>query len=130
MAFDISPDEYTRLIAAGVIEEDEPIELLEGKLVTRADRTPGEDCAVGLLHDALRALPEGWTVRLRCGVLLSQSVPEPDIAVVRGGDRQSRSVMSPYFAGPVRLPARGKCVMWGGAAKTVKWVSGWSHCGN
>lgn len=50
--------------------------------------------------------------------------------VVRGGDRQSRSVMSPYFAGPVRLPARGKCVMWGGAAKTVKWVSGWSHCGN
>jgi predicted Ser/Thr protein kinase len=48
---------------------------------------------------------------------------------VKGGSHQSRSTTSPFYAGPVRLPAKGKCVVWGGAARTVKWMSGWSHCG-
>jgi serine/threonine protein kinase len=34
-----------------------------------------------------------------------------------------------FYAGPVRLPARGRCVIWGGAARTATWTSGWSHCG-
>ncbi|WP_329256914.1 serine/threonine protein kinase [Actinoallomurus sp. NBC_01490] len=49
--------------------------------------------------------------------------------VVKGGSRESRSGSFPFYAGPIRLPARGKCVMWGGASKTAKWTSGWSHCG-
>jgi hypothetical protein len=49
--------------------------------------------------------------------------------VVQGGGRQSRSGSFPFYAGPVRLPARGKCVMWGGASKTTRWTSDWSHCG-
>jgi serine/threonine protein kinase len=49
--------------------------------------------------------------------------------VVKGGQRASRSGAFPFYAGPIRLPARGKCVMWGGASKTAKWTSGWSHCG-
>jgi serine/threonine protein kinase len=49
--------------------------------------------------------------------------------VVEGGGRASRSGAFPFYAGPIRLPARGKCVMWGGASKTAKWTSGWSHCG-
>jgi hypothetical protein len=49
--------------------------------------------------------------------------------VVKGGGRESRTGAFPYFAGPVRLPAKGKCVMWGGASKTARWTSGWSHCG-
>ncbi|MFB9840595.1 hypothetical protein ACFFNX_51485, partial [Actinoallomurus acaciae] len=49
--------------------------------------------------------------------------------VVKGGDRESRSGAFPFYAGPIRLPARGKCVMWGGASKSAKWTSGWSHCG-
>jgi serine/threonine protein kinase len=49
--------------------------------------------------------------------------------VVKGGSRGSRSGAFPFYAGPVRLPARGKCVTWGGASKTAKWTSGWSHCG-
>ncbi|MGI5226843.1 serine/threonine protein kinase [Actinoallomurus sp. CA-142502] len=49
---------------------------------------------------------------------------------VKGGDRASRSGSFPFYAGPIRLPARGKCVIWGGASKTAKWTSGWSHCGN
>jgi serine/threonine protein kinase len=49
--------------------------------------------------------------------------------VVKGGGRESRSGVFSFYAGPVRLPARGKCVMWGGASKTARWTSGWSHCG-
>lgn len=49
--------------------------------------------------------------------------------VVQGGSRESRSGSFPYYAGPIRLPAKGKCVMWGGASKTTHWTSGWTHCG-
>jgi hypothetical protein len=49
--------------------------------------------------------------------------------VVQGGSRESRSGSFPFYAGPIRVPARGKCVMWGGASKTARWTSGWSHCG-
>lgn len=49
--------------------------------------------------------------------------------VVKGGGRENRSGNVPFYAGPIRLPARGKCVMWGGASKTARWTSGWSHCG-
>jgi serine/threonine protein kinase len=56
-------------------------------------------------------------------------VPLTASLVVQGGQRASRSGAFPFYAGPIRLPARGKCVMWGGASKTAKWTSGWSHCG-
>jgi serine/threonine protein kinase len=48
---------------------------------------------------------------------------------VRDGGRGGRTGAFPFYAGPVRLPAKGKCVMWGGASKTARWTSGWSHCG-
>jgi serine/threonine protein kinase len=56
-------------------------------------------------------------------------VPLSTSLVVKGGGRASRSGAYPFYAGPVRLPARGKCVMWGGSSKTARWTSGWSHCG-
>jgi hypothetical protein len=49
--------------------------------------------------------------------------------VVRGGGHQNRSGAFMFYAGPVRLPAKGKCVQWGGATRTAKWASGWTHCG-
>lgn len=48
---------------------------------------------------------------------------------VQGGRRVNRTGAFPFYAGPIRLPARGKCVMWGGASSTAKWMSGWGHCG-
>jgi predicted Ser/Thr protein kinase len=47
---------------------------------------------------------------------------------VRNGGHESRSGSFLFFAGPVRLPAKGKCVMWGGASATARWTSGWTHC--
>lgn len=59
----------------------------------------------------------------------SGKVPLSTSLVVKGGDRGSRSGAYPFYAGPIRLPARGKCVMWGGSSRTARWTSGWSHCG-
>ncbi len=47
---------------------------------------------------------------------------------VQNGGQDSRAGMSPFYAGPVRLPAKAKCVQWGGAYRTSHWTSGWSHC--
>lgn len=35
-----------------------------------------------------------------------------------------------YYAGPVKLPARGKCVMWGGSTQDDYFFNNeWVHCG-
>jgi hypothetical protein len=35
-----------------------------------------------------------------------------------------------YYAGPVKLPAPGTCIAWGGNAGSYGyWASRWSHCG-
>ncbi|WP_067185370.1 serine/threonine protein kinase [Microtetraspora niveoalba] len=33
------------------------------------------------------------------------------------------------YAGPKRLAAKGKCVIWGGGYGSAAWNSAWSHCG-
>ncbi|MDN3353544.1 serine/threonine-protein kinase [Actinomadura sp. DC4] len=58
----------------------------------------------------------------------SGKVPLSTSLAVKGGGRGSRSGAYPFYAGPIRLPARGKCVMWGGSSRTARWTSGWSHC--
>ena len=59
----------------------------------------------------------------------SGKVPLSTSLAVKGGRRAGRSGAYPFYAGPVRLPAKGKCVMWGGSSRTARWKSGWSHCG-
>jgi hypothetical protein len=34
-----------------------------------------------------------------------------------------------YYAGPVKLAAAGKCVMWGGDTQSDTYTSPWEHCG-
>ncbi|WP_406313595.1 protein kinase [Streptosporangium sp. NBC_01639] len=48
---------------------------------------------------------------------------------VKGGSSGSNPGSFTTYAGPVRLAAVKKCVMWGGSYGTLTWKSGWSHCG-
>lgn len=81
-------EEYHRMIAAGILKEDEPIELLEGLLVPKMTRNPPHDLAVGLLEDEIhRCLPTGWFHRGQCAVTTTDSEPEPDLALARGQRR-------------------------------------------
>ncbi len=76
--------EYHRMALVGILTEDDNLELLEGYLVHKMTRNAPHD---GTLHRLLRFLsrmvPDGWEVRCQAAVTLSDSEPEPDIAVVR-----------------------------------------------
>jgi hypothetical protein len=48
---------------------------------------------------------------------------------VQGGSSGSNPGLFQWYAGPVRLPAAGACVKWGGTYESTSWTSAWSHCG-
>lgn len=77
-------DEYHRLIEQGFLTEDDNLELIEGYLVHKMSRNPRHD---GCLHRALKCLtrvsPPGWDQRVQAAITLSESEPEPDLAIVR-----------------------------------------------
>lgn len=81
----MSVKQYHAIARAGIIDEDEPVELLEGLLVDKMSKNPPHSVATQLVIIALtRLLPGGWIVRSQEPVTLADSEPEPDAAVVRG----------------------------------------------
>src|SRR5207248_8317422 len=78
--------EYERLVDLGAFDDDEPVELIGGQLIVAEPKGSEHATGVEMAGDALRAaLPAGWIVRGQNPVSLDdESVPEPDIAVVRG----------------------------------------------
>jgi Uma2 family endonuclease len=84
--------EYDRLIELGILHEDEPIELLAGRLVVAEPKRPPHAVATDLVASALRhAFGPGWTVRTQAPIALDDlSEPEPDLAVVQGDARAYR----------------------------------------
>jgi Uma2 family endonuclease len=81
--------EYARLIAHGVLDEDEPIELLDGLLLVKEPQHSAHRTAVILVARALeQAFGPGWFVQIQSPIALdSRSEPEPDVCVVRGSPR-------------------------------------------
>ena len=81
--------EYDRLIELGVLHEDEPIELLAGRLVVKEPQRTPHAMAIQLAAEALRsAFDRGWSIRVQLPLALDdESEPEPDVAVVRGTPR-------------------------------------------
>lgn len=79
-------DEYHRLIEIGVLKESEAVELLEGWVVHLMSRNTPRDTASDKTEEALRSiLSSGWRLRIQKAITTSDSEPEPDIAVVKGG---------------------------------------------
>jgi Uma2 family endonuclease len=81
--------EYDRMIAAGVLEPEDQVELIEGEILTMTPQRSPHATAVLLAQEALRgALGSGLHVRSQLPLALGQaSEPEPDVAVVAGGVR-------------------------------------------
>jgi Uma2 family endonuclease len=78
-------EEYHRLLDAGVLTEDDPVELLEGVIVYKMPRNPPHDATVAKVDLCLRArLPAGWTPRIQSAITTADSEPEPDFALARG----------------------------------------------
>jgi len=84
-----SVDQYHAMIRAGILTEDDPVELLEGWLVTKMPKNPRHSVVTQQTREALmRVLPSGWYVNTQEPITTADSEPEPDIAVVRGERRQ------------------------------------------
>lgn len=81
--------EYARLIDHGLLDEDEPIELLDGLLLVKEPQSSPHRTGVLLVAKALeRAFGDGWFVQVQSPIALDpRSEPEPDVAVIRGSLR-------------------------------------------
>ena len=78
-------EEYHRVIGAGILTEDDRVELLEGLIVRKMTRNPPHDATLMRLDDMLRRrLPAEWRVRIQSAIVTADSEPEPDLAVVAG----------------------------------------------
>ncbi len=84
-----SVEHYHAMIHAGILTADDPVELLEGWLVTNMPKNPRHSVVTQLVRDTLaHILSSGWYVNTQEPITTTDSEPEPDVAVVRGNRRQ------------------------------------------
>jgi Uma2 family endonuclease len=84
----LTVEQYLAMAEAGILTEDDPVELLEGWLVEKGTKNPPHIVATGLLLDLLpRLLPSGCFVNVQDPIATVDSLPEPDAAVIRGARR-------------------------------------------
>jgi len=84
----LSVDQYEEMVRAGILTEDDPVELLDGWLVPKMPKKPLHVLATELVRDALaKVVPDGWHVNTQEPLRLLTSEPEPDAMVVRGSRR-------------------------------------------
>jgi Uma2 family endonuclease len=83
-------DEVLRMSDAGVFDDDEHIELLDGELLTVGEQSPEHSTLTVVLHEVLlEAYGPGVHCRDHSSVRLGvRDLPEPDIAIVRGRPRE------------------------------------------
>jgi Uma2 family endonuclease len=81
--------EYERLIDHGFLDEDDPIELVDGLLLVKEPQSSPHRTAVLLVARALEgAFGDGWFVQTQGPIALgARSEPEPDICVIPGSPR-------------------------------------------
>jgi Uma2 family endonuclease len=81
-------DQYHTMIQTEILGEEDPVELLEGWVITKMSRGPRHDAVLALALRVVGAnLPANWHLRGQSAVTTEQSEPEPDVAVVRGDIR-------------------------------------------
>jgi len=81
------------MVEAGILAEDEPYELIGGRLVEVSPQGPDHSTTTAATADRLRAVYSGSAVVREEKPLIAgeDAMPEPDIAVVRGDhDRYRR----------------------------------------
>ena len=94
----ITVDQFQQMIQQGILQDGDPVELIDGLLV-RKDRSacgenlmghhPRHALLILRLQRLLRGVCEsaGWHLRIQLPVKLNEiSAPEPDIAVVHGSE--------------------------------------------
>jgi Uma2 family endonuclease len=89
MIWRLRVDQYHLMVQAGILTEDDPVELLDGWLVTKMPKNPRHRVVTQLAREALaRVFSSGWYVDAQEPITTADSEPEPDVVVVRGERRQ------------------------------------------
>src|SRR5205807_1872227 len=87
----LSVAQYHAMIDAGILTEEDSVELLEGILVSKMPKKPPHIVATELVQRVLsRVVPEGWYVAMQNPITTKSSEPEPDAKVVKGDPRDYR----------------------------------------
>jgi Uma2 family endonuclease len=80
------------MIRNGILTEDDPVELLEGYMVTKMPRSPEHDFALSAISNRMhRLVPSSYTIRGQCAATIQESEPEPDLIFARGDEARYRS---------------------------------------
>ncbi len=110
-------DEYHRIVDAGVFDEDDRVELLEGVIVEMSPHgTPHAQVIQALNRVLTRGIPEGYVVRPQLPLTLADSEPEPDVAVVVEGEalRSDRHPSTAALVVEVSGDSLGRDRLWKG----------------
>jgi len=85
----LSVEQYHEMIRTGILTENDPVELLDGWLVSKMPKNRAHSIATGRARTTLeRVIPAGWYVDSQEPVTLPTSEPEPDVVAVRGEPQQ------------------------------------------
>ena len=84
----LSVAQYHQMIEAGIFTDDDPVELLEGWLVTKMTKNPPHVFSTEIIRELLSAmLPADWFISSQEPVTTLDSEPEPDVMIVSGSRR-------------------------------------------
>lgn len=85
-------EDVGRMVAAGVLGEDDRVELIEGELLLMSPQDPPHASVIQRLTGRLvAAYGDRFRVRVQLPIVVSDvSMSEPDFAVVRGDERSWR----------------------------------------
>ncbi len=80
----LSVDQYHEMIRAGILTDEDPVELLDGCLVTKMPKNPPHNKYSRLVRDRLFSIsPPGYYADSQAAMTLATSEPEPDAMLVR-----------------------------------------------
>lgn len=82
--FPITVDVYEGMVQSGLLTQQDRVELIRGQIIQNMALNPPHAFVNTILMRLLiQLLPLEWTMRVQMPIRLNDSMPEPDIAIVR-----------------------------------------------
>ena len=108
----LSVEQFDRMVRNGSLDEDEPVELLNGGLVTKMPKNPPHRVGTRKAVRALEAvLPAGWIVQKEDPLVIPPGNKwEPDVAVIRSELEFDRSATRPQRIAACRRSGRHQSI--------------------